>query len=172
MSIEEDLKEIFKRIQRIQKELGLNERKNDIQKRPDDYEPSEASSEVEKEYVPEIKKFSISNTDYQSENESDAETDDEEVEYSTGSEDNKSKKKKKKKKRGGVNKKKKVSKKKSSKKKKVTKKKTKKKVKGGGKNKFNIYMKKTLKELKKKHPKKSHKERFKMAASSYKKSSK
>lgn len=156
MSIEEDLKEIFRRFEHLQKKLGISvnhdnfeETHESIQGGGDSIEDNVV--EKEKEYVPEIKKFSI-NSDYQSDIDSNEENLDNPDKELSGGKVKVKKLGSKKRKKGKL--------------KKVKKKKSKKK----SKNKFNIFMKKKLKELKKKHPKKTHKERFKMAASLYKKS--
>lgn len=132
----------------------------------------------EPESKPEIKTFNVSNYNSESENsdnddddESNVDDVDEYTDVSESENESESKvkvvKKSSKKKSNGGTKKKKTSKKKSTKKKQPTKKKT---VKKGGKgNAFTKYMGKKIKELKKKHPKKTHGEIFKLAASEYKK---
>ena len=154
MPIQEDLKEVFRLIEKIQIEIGKDTTggsNDNIQEKPEDFQPQERPEN----YTPEIKKFSISNSDFDG-------SEDEEEDKEDGSEsvdENDIPKEKNIPKKIKTTKKKKAISKKSSKKKKVKK--------GKGKNKFNIFMKKKLKELKKKHPKKTHLERFKMAADTY-----
>lgn len=157
MSVEEDLREIFKRMKRIQNKLGV-----DLEASKSNLQP-EIQQPIEEPKKPEIKKFTISGDHaYESSNDSDLEVDEEEdiqkrPEPKEEKKPNKTKSQKKSSKKKGD----------------VKKTKTKKKAKGGkSKSAFALFMKKTLKELKKKHPKKTHQERFKMAAGLYKKSKK
>lgn len=145
----------FKRLESL---LGvpLNQSNSSLPSLPQKIEKEE---EEEEDKEPEIKTFNVSG--YNSDEDNDEEEEDEEHDEDKVPTI---------KKQNGSNKKKKSNKKKSSKKRKTKNVVTKKK--GGKGNAFTKFMGKKIKQLKKKHPKKSHGEIFKMAAGEYKKSKK